>query len=200
MRVLEIDRTILALFKNALLASHSQLNEFLITQRFLGLRKKSENWTIFLSNYFMDFYRLNTSIKKNAGGYQYAEMILNSPDSDVTVICNLQYLKKRELFPRPAIYRDTQRLKNPSIQQEFSHPSFQQPEKKELYYLFCFGYDKEGLFGMFRQPDKYLAAYYAESENCVDTAQKQMQPINEQPDNSIFDIKSELLCKFNKKA
>ena len=201
MRVLEIDRTILALFKNALLASHSQINELLITQRFLGLRKKSENWTIFLSNYFMDFYRLNTSIKKNAGGYQYAEMILNSPDSDVTVICNLQYLKKRELFPRPAIYRDTQRLKNPSVQQEFSHPSFQQSESKELYYLFCFGDDKDGVFGIFRQPDRYLAEYYAESENCINTTQKQIQPINEQPDNSIFDIKSELLRKFyNKKA
>ena len=133
MNVLEIDTTILALFKKALLVSHSQINELLSVQQFLGLRKKSENWTIFLSKYFIDFYGLHTSIKKNGGGYQYAEMILNNPDSDITVICHLQYLKKRSLFPRPALYRDIQRSKNPSMQQEFAHASFQQPKKNELY-------------------------------------------------------------------
>ena len=49
MKLLEIDTTILALFKKALLASYSQINELLSVQQFLGLRKKSENWTIFLS-------------------------------------------------------------------------------------------------------------------------------------------------------
>lgn len=43
MKLLEIDTTILALFKKALLASYSQINELLSVQQFLGLRKKSEN-------------------------------------------------------------------------------------------------------------------------------------------------------------
>lgn len=199
MQILEIDTTILALFKSALLSSHSQINDLLTVQQFLGLRKKSENWTIYLSNYFIKFYGLQTSIKKNAGGYQYAEMILKSPDSDVTVICNLQYLKKRDIFPRPAIYRDVQRAKNPSMQQEFAHPSFRQPEKQELYYLFCFGEDEEGLFGIFRQPDGYLAQYYAESKNCIYNTDEVIAPVNEQPDSSVFGIKLELINKFSNK-
>ena len=54
---------------------------------------------------------------------------------------------------------------------------------------------------MFRQPDGYLAQYYAESENCIYNTLEAIAPVNEQPDNSIFDIKSELIHRFtNKKA
>ena len=199
-RVLEIDEAVLSFFKMALLSSYSKITRLLQEQRELGLRKKSENWTIYLSNYLNDFYSFNTTIKKTKAGYKYVEMILDTSTSTTIIICHLQYLKQRTRFPRPALYRDMQRMKNPSIQQEFTHPSFFNKTKNEIYYLFCFGEDEKGIFGIFKQPDGQAPIYYAESKNCIDTTiiQENHDAINEKPDISVYDIKTDIINRFNR--
>ena len=200
-RHIDMDVSILSFFRAALEASYTKITTLLQDQRELGYRKKSENWTIFLSNYFNDFYGLNTKVKKNAGGYKYAEMILDTKTSNEVVICHLQYLKQRAIFPRPALYRDEQRVKNPSLQQEFSDHSFFNTHINETYYLFCFGEDKEGLFGIFRQPDGQLPIYYAESKNCmhVPYVKEDTDIISEKPDMSIYTLKEDIINKLSGK-
>ncbi|EFW38226.1 hypothetical protein [Treponema phagedenis] len=198
MKDLSINYTVLHVFKLAILRTNKEIQDLLIEQRELGLRKKSENWLIFLSNFLRDICDLTTCIKNNGSGYKYLELRLGSTDTDVEIVCHLQYLKKRTRLPRKAVYRDVQRKKNPSIQQEFADTSFYRQTQKELYYLFCFGEDEAGLFGIFYQPDGQLPCYYAKSKNCmdIDIAERKNPDtitISEEPDKSVFNIKETII-------
>lgn len=193
MNFLNIKSTILYTFKKALITTKYDIDLLLNKQHELGKRKKSENWLIFLSNYLNDAHDLNTQIKDNGTGYKYLELRLESDNYDTAVICHLQYLKKRTWFPRSAAYRDIQRKKNPSLQKEFSDSSFYNSTKKEVYYLFCFGEDVDGLFGIFSQPDGLCPCYYAQSQNCIEINENEDIGLREMPDTSVFDIKEEII-------
>lgn len=199
MKGLDIDYTVLRAFRLGVCSSKDDMDNLLNKQKQLGLRKKAENWVIFLSNYLHDTCGFESCIKNNGNGYRYLEMKLTSPLHHTVVICHIIYLKDRTLFPRSAIYRDLQRRKNPSIQHEFADTSFFQKAQEEVYYIFGFGEDKKGLFGIFYQPDSLLPCYYAQSENCFTIPAQRLESetaLTEQPDLSVFTIKNTLLEKM----
>lgn len=199
MNRLNMDYTVLSAFRLGVLSSKDDIDDLLTKQKQLGLRKKAENWVIFLSNYLHDTCGFESCIKNNGSGYRYLEMKLTSPQCHAAVICHIVYLKQRTAFPRSAIYRDLQRRKNPSIQYEFADTSFFQKSQEEVYYIFGFGEDKKGLFGIFYQPDSLLPSYYAQSENCFAVPAQRVENetvLVEQPDLSVFTIKDKILEKM----
>jgi hypothetical protein len=192
MRELIIDNKIMLRFQQALIESKKQISDLLKTQQELGQRKKSENWMIFLSNKITQDQANNAVVKKNPGGYKYVEVVFHD-SKNTRIVCHLVYLKKRSWFPRNAIYRDIPRQNNPSSQQEFDDVSFKNISP-DLYYLFCFGEDKNGLFGNFRQPDSILSEYYAESVDCMNLPMFNFEAdknISEVPDTEVFTFNSD---------
>lgn len=198
MNKLDIDYTVMYAFRLGVLSSKDDIDTLLRKQKQLGVRKKAENWVIFLSNYLHDTCGFESCIKNNGSGYRYLEMKLTSSQCPTVVICHIIYLKQRTHFPRSALYRDLQRRKNPSIQHEFADPSFFQ-KPQEAYYIFGFGEDNKGLFGIFYQPDSLLPCYYAQSDNCFTIpklGEESDISLPEQPDLSVFSIKDTLLEKM----
>ena len=70
MKGLDIDYTVLRAFRLGVCSSKDDMDNLLNKQKQLGLRKKAENWVIFLSNYLHDTCGFESCIKNNGNGYR----------------------------------------------------------------------------------------------------------------------------------